>query len=392
MRDKVVQRRWFLAGLGAAGAAAAAGPALLSSRATPPAQAASTAPHAPHAAAHPAMLMALIGSYTSSTPAGRGLDVAHRADSGALEPGGTVDGVPDASWLAWSPDHQYLYVTNETTQGTVTAVDLTSHTPKVINSQSSRGAGPTHVAVHPEGDFLFTANYTDGSVAVHRRNPDGGIGESTDLVKHAGAQPHAHQIVIDPSKRWVVAVDLGADSVYVHGFDHSTGKLTQNQQLVLPAGTGPRHLVFHPSAKHAYLLSELNSTITVLGFDVESGKFTPGQVLSSRKPGAGGENFPSEIAISRDTGFVYAANRGDNNIATFSVEEKGAKLSFAATAPTGGDWPRHFALDPEQTSVYVANQRSGTITRLARDPGTGLLTPAPEVLEVPSVAVITFHG
>ena len=373
MPDTALPRRRFLTGVVAAGAAVA------------------LAPRALARGAHPAMLMALIGSYTSSSPAGRGLEVAHRADSGALEPSGVVDGVPDASWLAWSPDHRFLYVTNEVPQGTVTAVDLSSHTPKVLNAQSTGGAGPTHASVHPDGKFLFTANYTDGTVSVHRRNDDGSIGESTDLVRHPGAEPHAHQVLVDPSGRWVVAVDLGADSVFVYALDAATGKLTQNQQLALPAGTGPRHLAFF-GASHAYLLAELNSTITVLAWDVEGGKFTAGEVVGSRAPESNGENFPSEIAVSRDGKFVYAANRGDNDIAAFAVKDGGAKLEFLGAAPTGGDWPRHFALDPEQTSLYVSNQRSGTIPRLTRNADTGLLTPAPEVLDVPSVAVVTFHG
>ncbi|GAA2803480.1 lactonase family protein [Saccharopolyspora taberi] len=387
MPENSLQRRTFLTGLAAAGTAAFLAPQAACASQAPahPAPAHPTPAHAAHAA----MLMALIGSYTSSTPAGHGLEVAHRADSGALEPSGVVEGVPDASWLAWSPDHQYLYVTNEVPQGTVTAVDLTSHTPKVINTQPTGGAGTTHASVHPDGKFLFTANYSDGTVSVHRRNDDGSIGEATDLVKHPGDQPHAHQVLVDISKRWVIAVDLGADSVFVYALDPATGKLTQNQQLALPPGTGPRHLDFD-GATRAYLLAELNSTITVLDFDPEGGKFTAGEVISSRAPEATGENFPSEIAVTRDGKFVYAANRGDNNIAAFAIE--GSALKFLGATPTGGDWPRHFALDPEQTSLYVSNQRSGTITRLTRDAQSGLLSPAPEVLEIPSVAVVTFHG
>lgn len=380
-------RRRFLTAAGAIGLAGAAGVVATTSTACATTSS-GAAPQTEPAMHHAAGLMTLIGSYTSASPAGRGLEVAIRNDAGVLEPSGVVDGVPDASFFAWSPDHKYLYVTNEVPNGTITAVDLSQHHPVVLGSKPSGGAGPTHISAHPGGEFIFTANYTDGTVAVHRRNADGTIGDSTDLIKHPGAEPHAHQILVDPSKQWVVAVDLGADAVFVYAFDTATGKLTQHQHLELPAGTGPRHLAFNYD--RAYLLAELKSEITVLDWNLDAGQFTPGQVISTREPDASGENFPAEIAITRDAKFAYASNRGDNNIATFAITDAG--LEFQGTTPVGGDWPRHFALDPEQTSLFVANQRSGAITRLARDPNTGALTPTEDVYECPSVAAITFHG
>ncbi|MEY8043101.1 lactonase family protein [Saccharopolyspora cebuensis] len=373
MRDNAMRRRGFLGALGAVGLSVAAQP-------TGVAAGSGRSPG----------LLTLIGSYTSADPAGRGLEVAHRGPGGALHPGGVVDGVPDASFFAWSPDHRFVYVTNERPAGTVTAVDVSAHRPVVLGSVSTRGAGPTHLTVHPDGDFLLTANYTDGTVVVHRRGADGTLGESTDLVQHPGAQPHAHQVVVDPSGRWVIAVDLGADAVFCYRLDPGTGRLARHQHLALPTGTGPRHLVFHPDATRAYLLAELASTITVLHFDVDTGWFTPGEVLSTRDEDATGENFPAEIAISRDARFVYASNRGDDTLAAFAVRDD--HLEPLGGTPTGGSWPRHFTFDPEQTSLYVANQRSGTITRLRRDPGTGALTSTADRYDCPSVAALTFHG
>ncbi|SFS62901.1 lactonase family protein [Saccharopolyspora flava] len=372
-------RRGFLSAVGALGVAGATvGCASAAGRSG------AAAVHA-HAPAHEG-LMTFIGSYTSSQPAGRGVDVAMRDMNGVLAPSGTLDGVADASFFAWSPDHKFLYVTNEQPQGSITAIDVSTHEPRIINTAPSGGNAPTHLSVHPDGEYVLTAHYGDGTVAVHRRNPDGGIGENTALVRHPGAEPHAHQVLVDPSGKWVVSVDLGADSVFVHAFD--AGKLTQHQQLALPAGTGPRHLVFKGTT--AYLVAELNSTITVLGWDPEAGNLTAGQVISSRAPEAAGENFPAEIVISRDGKFVYATNRGDDTVAVFAVND--GQLTFHSAAPSGGNWPRHCALDPEETSLFVANQRAGTITRLARDPETGALTPTPDSYACPSVAAITFHG
>ncbi|MGB3437873.1 MAG: lactonase family protein [Actinophytocola sp.] len=297
-------------------------------------------------------------------------------DDGTLTVTGTVAGVPDASFLAFHD--RFLYTTNEG-QGRVTALDRTTNT--VLNTASSGGAGPTHLSVHPDG-YLLTANYSSGSVAVHRRDDDGTIGERTDLVQHVGTDrdPHAHQVLPDPTGRWVLAVDLGADSVYVYGL--TDGVLTQHQQLRLPTGAGPRHLAFHPSEPLVYVLGELRPEITVATW--ADGTLTPGQVI----PTAQGGNFPAEIAVSSDGRFVYASNRGDNTIAAFAVT--GDQLTALGATPTGGDWPRHFTLSQDEQRIYVSNQNSGTVTWLPRDPATGTLGPMEGSATVPSVGIVAW--
>jgi 6-phosphogluconolactonase (cycloisomerase 2 family) len=295
------------------------------------------------------------------------------ADDGTLTVTGSVAGVPDASFLAFHD--RFLYTTNEG-QGRVTAIDRTTNA--VLNTRSSGGAGPTHVSVHPSG-HLLTANYTSGSVAVHALDDDGSIGEQTDLVRHEGDRdPHAHQVL--PSGEWVLAVDLGTDSVYVYGL--ADGKLTQHQQLRLPAGAGPRHLAFHPTEPLVYILGELRPEITVARW--EDGTLTPGQVI----PTAGDGNFPAEITVSADGRFVYASNRGDNTIAAFAVS--GDQLTALGATPTGGDWPRHCTLSPDERWMYVSNQNSGTVTWLPRDPATGTLGASAGSAAVPSVGIVAW--
>ena len=295
-------------------------------------------------------------------------------DAGALTVTGSVAGVPDASFMAFAGG--FLYTTNEG-QGTVTAIDRTTNT--VLNKQSTGGAGPTHVSVHPSG-HLLTANYTSGSVSVHRLNDDGTIGERTDLVQHEGTDrdPHAHQVV--SAGDWVLAVDLGADSVYVYAL--ADGRLTRHQQLRLPTGAGPRHLALHPTAPLAYVLGELRPEITVATW--ENGTLTPGQIIRTAQDG----NHPAEIAVSGDGAYVYASNRGDDTIATFAVD--GDRLRSLGATPTGGDWPRHFALSPDERRVYVSNQNSGTVTWLPRDPATGVLGAVEGSAAVPSAGMVAW--
>jgi 6-phosphogluconolactonase len=358
-----VTRRGFLAAVGAAGVGSMA---------------------LGRASAEPGGLVSTvyIGSFTDP-----GLAVGTVDDAtGALTVGDPVD-VAHASFLAYNADRTRLYTTNEQDDGGVTALDVTDPAkPVVLNRQSSRGSTPTHVSVHPAG-YLLTANYGDGTVVVHRIAEDGSLGESTDLVQHQGTdrEPHAHQILTDPSGQWVLAVDLGADSVYVYALDTDAGTLSQQQQLTLPTGAGPRHLAFHPNGTLAYVLGELRAEITVCAW--ADGQLTAGQVIPTVAPDAPGPNYPSEIAVSSDGRFVYAANRGENTIAAFSVA--GDQLTHLGNTPCGGDWPRHFTLSPDETRVYVSNQNANSVDVLPRDPQSGQLgeSVASTPLEAPGIVL-----
>ncbi|MBN6038643.1 lactonase family protein [Amycolatopsis sp. 195334CR] len=370
-------RRKFLGAVGAAGAVGVTG--MLTGRAA--------------ASTERAGCVVYLGSYTTwGQPPGVGLQVATRGSGPALKLGATVPGVPDASWLAVSKDK--LYSTNELVpDGQVTTLSA-ANPPKVLGSQSVGGAGTTHLSVHPSGKFVLTANYTDGTVSVLPIQSGGKAGPPTDVVKHSGGEreAHAHQVVTDPSGKWVVAVDLGTDSVYVYKLDLGTGKLKLNQQLKLPSGAGPRHLVFHPNGKYAYVLGELRAEITVAAWDANAGKLTAGAVVPTVPSTAPVPQYPAEIAISRDGRFVYASNRGEDTIATFGVGAGGAEIKrLGENATTGGAWPRHFTLDPSERWVYVANQRSNTVTWLPRDPATGLLGKPAGSLAVNHIAFVLFR-
>ncbi|MGW4489255.1 lactonase family protein [Amycolatopsis sp. NPDC004368] len=374
-----LSRRTFLGATGAAGLGTVLG-----------AQLANAAPlGCPRADA----TTAYVGSYTSTPPAGHGLDVVSRSGS-ALAPVRTVAGVPDASWFDRSRDGRTLYVTNEgDPNGAISALDVTTATnPKLLGSVSSHGSAPTHLCVHSSQKFVLAANYGSGSVVVLPILAGGELGQATDLQQHTGAErdAHAHQVVNDPTGRWVLSVDLGADSVYVYSLDIGSGKLALHQQVTLPSGAGPRHLAFHPNGRYAYLAQELRPEITVLSWDAAAGRLTPLAVVPAVPTGSTGDLFPGEITVSKDARFVHATVRGPNTIATFAVSGGGTTLKLVSSVDTGGNWPRHLALSPDERWFYVSNQRSGTVTWLPRDPATGRPGAVAGSLAVPSVNSVFF--
>ncbi|HEU5476030.1 MAG TPA: lactonase family protein [Actinophytocola sp.] len=326
--------------------------------------------------------------YVGSFPADRGLAVGRvDPDTAELRMTGTVADVPDVSFLAFAQNRQVLYATSEQEpDGSVTALNIADpERPEVLGRQPTKGAAPTHLSVHTSGRFLLTANYGSGTVVVHPLEPSGEIGAASDLATLGG---HAHQVLTDPSGRWVLAADLGTDTVHVLRLDLSDGSLAPRSRLGLPDGSGPRHVAFHPFGRHVYILGERRPEITVAAWDPAGGRLDPGQVVPIAAPG---ETFPAEILACRDGRFLYVSNRGANTILVFAVHDAGARLVPAGTAPTGGDWPRHCTLSPDEQWIYVANQHSGTVTRLPRDPSTGGLGAAGDPVPVTNPAVILFH-
>ncbi|WP_020660363.1 lactonase family protein [Amycolatopsis benzoatilytica] len=373
-----LSRRTFIGAVGAAGAAALVGTPLASAASRP--RAASTV---------------YVGSYTNSAPAGHGLDVAQRAaGSPALTQPHTVGKLTDVSWFDRTSDGRTLYVTNEnegSATGTVSALDISDPAnPKLLGATSSKGGSPTHLSVHPSQKYVLAANYDSGSVVVLPIKSGGKLGAATDVQQHQGKEPHAHQVLTDPSGKWVLAVDLGTDSVYVYSFDTGNGKLKLHKQITLPAGAGPRHLAFHPNGQFAYVAQELRPEITVASWDAATGAFKPIAVVPAVPAGSTGDLFPGEIAVSKDGKFVYATVRGPNTIATFTVADGGAALKLASSAACGGNWPRHLVLDADEKWFYVSNQKSGTVTWLPRDPATGLPGKSAGSLAVPNVNSVFF--
>ncbi|MFE7241922.1 lactonase family protein [Streptomyces sp. NPDC057582] len=325
---------------------------------------------------------AFIGSFTSA--GGRGVIVAAvDRETGALTVLGATDAVPDPSYLALGPGSTTLYTVSETESGAAAALDITGDDPQLLGGiRPVDGSGPTHLAL--TGGHLITANYGSGSVTALPVRADGTLDAATSVLRHEGSgphparqqAPHAHQVLPDPSGTWVLSVDLGTDSVRICALETSTGTVRLHGETALRPGTGPRHLAFHPAGTHAYVLNELEPTVTVCRWDAATGTLAPvGEttvVPEDVATDADAVVHPSELVVSHDGRFLWAANRGHDSIAVLTLDETGEKASLVTTVSCGGHWPRDLALDPTGQWLYTANERSGNVSWFAVDPSTGI--------------------
>ncbi|MFI7009506.1 lactonase family protein [Streptomyces sp. NPDC050145] len=317
---------------------------------------------------------AYIGSFTAAGGPGVVTAAVDPAD-GALTLLHTTDALPDPSYLAL--DGGFLYAVSETTAGAVAAfrTDAVS-TTLAAPAAPVDGAGPTHLTVW--GNHILTANYGSGSVSTVPLRADGTPDPALrDVLHHTGSGPHpqrqqgphAHQIVVDPSRGWAVSVDLGTDSVRVCAL--VDGHLTPHHETALRPGSGPRHLAFHPGGEYAYVLNELAPTLTVCRWDAAGGILKPLTEVPVLPGAPRGDAYPSEVVVAPDGRFLWTATRGEDVVSVFALDATGEQPTLRATVPSGGHWPRDLTLHPVGRFLYAANERSGDVTWFTVDQETG---------------------
>jgi 6-phosphogluconolactonase len=284
--------------------------------------------------------------------------------------------IPNPSYLALDPTLHHLYSVNEMTAGAVSAYVINQANGMLTPLNTlvpTNGQDTTHLSVQPSGQYLFAASYTSGNFQVFRILGDGSIGTMTDNFQSVGngtgpnparqEGPHAHQIITDLDGNHVFGVDLGADKVNVWNLDSGTGKLIANTVPFAPvaSGSGSRHMAFHPDRQHAYVLSELASSVTVFSYDPVRAAFIWQQTISALPADFNGTNTAAEVRIHPSGRFLYTTNRGHNSVAMFEIEPETGQLEVIGWESTRGQWPRGMNIDPSGNFLYAANQNTDNI-------------------------------
>lgn len=333
----------------------------------------------------------IIGTYTN-TGTSEGIYVyTFDSQTGQLEYKNKTTDIENPSYLALSPDLKNVYAVSESGKDPIGMVysygyDASTGALTFKNKESAGGKGPCYVSVDNTGKYVFTANYGSGSLAAVPIMSDGSLGSAVQEIYNKGnmidgkeGRSNMHSVVISPDNKYLFAPNLGIDKIGVYQFD---SKATSNplkpsdpEFVSLPAGSGPRHFVFHPNGKYAYLIQELNGGITA--FDYNNGQLTEKQAVSFLPEGFEGRFGAADIHISPDGKFLYGSNRSNiNEILIYSINEENGELTYVGRESSMGKAPRNFAIDPTGNFLLVANQDSDEIIVFKRDKETGLLDPA----------------
>ncbi|MCB1021916.1 MAG: lactonase family protein [Acidobacteria bacterium] len=339
-------------------------------------------------------ILAYVGARTN-TLTGKGIYTFEvNPSTGELTPiDSYASGDLNPTWLAFHPAKTHLYAANSVTtvngsNGSVSAFSINpaDGSLTLLNTVDAQGPGSTHCSLHPSGEWLFVANYAGGNAAVLPVNPDGTLGNATDVVTipvnppPLGVQPavdappgsfaisghdaaHAHQIQCDPAGNHVFLTDLGTDRTLMFLFDATSGTLTPNTPYAVAetSGAGPRHFAFHPNGIYFYVINEEASTITFMTYNASTGILTPQQTIPTLPPDFAGTTYTSEVVISADGRYLYGLNRLHDTVAVFRIGADG-QLTWLREEWTRADYPRHAAIEPTGNFLYVCNDRGDSIT------------------------------
>ena len=347
-------------------------------------------------------LFAYVGSYTTPERNGRGNGInVYKVDprSGAFTHVQHLGGLENPSFLAIDRAGGFLYsVHGDRSEATAYAIDRKTGHLTLLNRQSTGGYNPVHLALDPTGSFLAVVNYGSDSLAVLPVGEDGRLGPYATLTPVTGTLgPHRfqqrnmapHHIPLDRLGRFFYVPCKGSDCVVAYRLDAKRGVLVEVARVTARPSAAPRHIDFHPTKALAYVLNELDSTITTYRQDRRSGKLTPLQTVPSTPSDFTGYSTGAEIWLDRAGRHVYVSNRGHDSIGVFAIDSAGGTLSPKQWVPTRGGTPRFFAFDPPQKHLYVANQDGHSIVtyKVGRD---GRLAPSPVRVKVGSPACIVF--
>ncbi|WP_280339581.1 lactonase family protein [Pseudomonas sp. BN607] len=346
--------------------------------------------------AHAATL--LVGSYTDG--ASQGI-YRYQFD----EKRGQIDPTPQQvvksvspSWLVLSADQRLLFAVNETPGGHASSFSISAKGEiKPLSQVPTQGDEPTHASLSRDQRYLFVANYAvkpdpGGSLVVIPVARDGKLKPVSQQARHkaSGVNPerqagaHVHSLVLSPNGQHVYACDLGADKVFIYRYDGASQEQPLSPAIPasvdLPAGSGPRHLLFDAKGRHAYLTLEMSGEVVM--FDVQDDALVERQRLPLTERSEAAAKAAGGLHLSADGRFLYVSNRGTaNEIVVFSVGKDDGQLALLQRRSVEGDHPREFALDPSDNFLLVANQKSNQIVVIRRDPRSGKLLETVQTLQ-----------
>lgn len=331
------------------------------------------------------MTLAYVGSRTTRerNARGEGISVFRvDADTGSLTLLHVVGGLKNPSYLALNRRADRLYVVHGDSEEASAFDVLSDGNLALLGTVPCGGRNPVHLALDPTERYLVVSNHLSSNLAVLPVAASGELLAPSQIVTLPGSpgphrveQPFAkpHFNPFDPAGRHVVVPDKGVNRVFVFRFDGGTLAPSSTPWVDTRETAGPRHLAFHPSAPYAYVINELDSTVTAYHYAANTGKLEAFQVLSSLPDTWTGDSRASGITIDAAGRTLYASNRAHDSIAVFRIDPATGRLTLVDATPSGGRTPRFFTLAPGGRHMFVLNEDTDQIVTFAVDGASGQL-------------------
>jgi 6-phosphogluconolactonase len=345
-----------------------------------------------------------LGTYTSGRNASKGIYCSKLdTDTGEISAPVLAAEAGNPSFLEVHPGGKFLYAVSESGgAGTVSAyaIDQDTGNLTLLNSQPSGGSGPCHVNIDHAGKNVLVANYGSGSASVIPIAADGKLAEPTGFVQHKGSSinpqrqkgPHAHSINVSPDNRFAFVADLGLDKVMIYKLDVDKGTIAANDPAFakVKPGAGPRHFTFSADGRYAYVINELDGTITTFAYEPASGTLTEIQTITTLPDDFTGRRSCAEVRVHPNGKFLYGSNRGHDSIVVYRIDPAKGTLRFVEHERAGIKTPRNFNIDPTGKFCLVANQGADSVIVFKIDQKTGALEPTGHKISIGKPVCIRF--
>ena len=347
-----------------------------------------------------------VGGYTAP-----GQQAIHRlvvdTETGALEALDPVPGIDNPIYFTVNKAKTRLYVA----QGAVPDAPRASngslavyaigpdHGLALLDSRPTHFSVPCHISLDREEKALLYAEYSAAHAGVLGLREDGAFepGEGVS-VHHEGHGPnaarqesaHCHCAIATPDNRLMMVCDLGTDAIVAYDLADWRGGLRRAPaaDIHVAPGSGPRHFVFSPEGRFAFLVNELASTVQAFAY--ENGVFRALQEPLSMLPADfHGETKAAAIRLCPCGHVLLASNRGHDSIAAFRVADDGT-LSAPVISPLTGHFPRDFAFVPDSHLLLVGHKLSDELAVYSFDPDTLAITREAATYAMPRPLAIAF--
>ena len=325
-------------------------------------------------------------------------------ETGKLTAAELADEIGAPGFLALHPDGTKLYAVANFTGGPGAvgySIGRDGALQRITSAPTGDG-GAAHIAVHPSGRFLLTAQYGGGSVALFPLDAAGKLG-TAKVTEHEGGTrvvarrqdaPHPHWCGFSPDGKFALVPDLGLDGIVIYRVNAEAPAIERHGFAASERGGGARHMRFSPDGKFIYLLNELTSSVTTFTWDAAKGEARnigtmPG--LTAEQQRRESINAAAEILVHPTGRFVYSSNRGHDSVTVFRADPAKGALRVVQVQPVRGAFPRNIAFSPDATWLLAAGADSNTVSVHKVNPETGELTyQRGAVINVPAPICILF--
>lgn len=273
--------------------------------------------------------------------------------------------------MAISPHKRFLYASLRDEPARVLSCTIEPGSGRLqLLHEAALPASACHIALDRSGRWLFSAAYGAHRIGV---NPVDADGRAQAPHQAIDTPPNAHTLCSDVSNRFAFAPCLGGNVVLQMRFDAATGRLSPNPTpaLQITAGSGPRHLAFHPGGEIIFLLNELDATLCTLAFDPATGNLQVRGTVGFFPAGTDGAPWGAELRLTPDARHLVASERRSSTLTLFRIADGGG-LQLIDQVHTETQ-PRGFAIDASGRWLVAAGQASHRVGVHAIDAAGGRL-------------------